>query len=424
MHKTNPFQPNSPIHPGMFSGRLRELEALESALLQTRTGRPRNVMITGERGIGKTSLLEYLRFVAEGSLELQGARLRFLVVGSDISPGTTQLGLISRVQRELERQLAKTEAARSFFKGAWELVKRAEVGGVKLREDPELHAEVLPDEFAASLAETTLRLCDPQGSMFGERYDGVILTLDEADNASDQLELGAFLKLLIERLQRKDCRNVSVVLAGLPDLRDILLRSHPSSLRLFDELKLGRLSVEDVQNVVARGLHEANRSNVRQTTIDEGGNKMLAQLSEGFPHFIQQFASSAFDADTDDAISGADVWKGAIGPNSALELIGDRYYRNDYYSKIQTDSYRQVLRIMAERSDNWVTKEEIRSKFPDKVSTLDNALQALRERKIILSKEGERGVYRLQHKGFSLWIKLYTSDPEQVQTELGVTGNA
>jgi len=45
----------------MFVGRLPQVEALEEALLQTRTGRPKNFMITGERGIGKTSLLQYFK---------------------------------------------------------------------------------------------------------------------------------------------------------------------------------------------------------------------------------------------------------------------------------------------------------------------------------------------------------------------------
>ena len=60
MARINPFRPNSPINPGMFVGRVGELEKLEAALLQTKAGQPTNFMLTGERGIGKTSLLDYL----------------------------------------------------------------------------------------------------------------------------------------------------------------------------------------------------------------------------------------------------------------------------------------------------------------------------------------------------------------------------
>jgi hypothetical protein len=105
----------------------------------------------------------------------------------------------------------------------------------------------------------------------------------------------------------------------------------------------------------------------------------------------------------------------ALGKRGGLEIIGDRYYRNDFYNKIQKDSYRQVLRIMADKHDGWVTKAEIKEKFDGKESTLDNAIQALRERHIILSQEGQRGVYRLQHRGFALWIKLYTSNETELR---------
>jgi hypothetical protein len=66
---------------------------------------------------------------------------------------------------------------------------------------------------------------------------------------------------------------------------------------------------------------------------------------------------------------------------------------------------------MADDLDEWVSRAKIKAKFKGKDSTLNNAIKALRDRHIVLSKEGEKGVYRLQHKGFALWIKLY-ADPE------------
>ena len=57
--KINPFKPNYPVQPGMFIGRIKEVERLESQLFQTKAGQPTNFLITGERGIGKSSLLLY-----------------------------------------------------------------------------------------------------------------------------------------------------------------------------------------------------------------------------------------------------------------------------------------------------------------------------------------------------------------------------
>ena len=174
--------------------------------------------------------------------------------------------------------------------------------------------------------------------------------------------------------------------------------------------------------VIDRALSEANNENAEKTGIDDAGRAGLINLSEGYPHFIQQFGYSAFSADTDLMIDRDDVAKGAFGPMGAMEKIGDRYYRDDFYNKIQKDSYRQVLRIMADNENRWVAKADIRSKFRGNTSTLDNAIQALRDRKIILVKEGERGMYRLQHRGFAFWIKLYTAQPQEFQTQLEANG--
>lgn len=115
------------------------------------------------------------------------------------------------------------------------------------------------------------------------------------------------------------------------------------------------------------------------------------------------------------SIDDADVIQGAFGEGGALEQIGDRYYRDDFFNKIGKESYRQVLRIMADKLDAWVTKKEIRQRFKGTTNVLANALKALRDRHIILAKPGEKGVYRLQHKGFALWIKTYTTDPNVLQ---------
>jgi RIO-like serine/threonine protein kinase len=66
-----------------------------------------------------------------------------------------------------------------------------------------------------------------------------------------------------------------------------------------------------------------------------------------------------------------------------------------------------VLQIMAENTNEWVKKSDIRKKFTGDDQTLTNALQALTTRKIILKNKSKLGEYRLQQRGFALWIKLF-----------------
>jgi hypothetical protein len=400
----------------MFVGRVTELDKLEAALLQTRAGQSANFMLTGERGIGKTSLLDYLKDVAAGLIDIGSEKVSFLVIETDIDQKTTQLGLVRKVELGLRRELGKSEKARQWLSTAWQFLQRAEAAGISLKQTRDSEADLAIEEFAYSLAETVNRVTNASsGDTFSAKYDGLLLLIDEADNASADLGLGSFTKLLLERLQRQNCERVMVGLAGLPELRQVLLDSHPSSLRVFEEIPLGRLTDDEVKAVIRICLERANKLNEQKTTITPAAEQTLINLSEGYPHFIQQFGYCAFATDSDGSIDETDVMGSALGKRGGLEIIGDRYYRNDFYNKIQKDSYRQVLRIMADKHDGWVTKAEIKEKFDGKESTLDNAIQALRERHIILSQEGQRGVYRLQHRGFALWIKLYTSNETELR---------
>lgn len=422
MARVNPFKPNSPVNPGMFVGRLAEVERLEAHLVQARAGNPSNFMITGERGIGKSSLLNYFKWVAEGKIgigtEQEREDMKFLVLDTDVDSTTSQFTLIRKFDLALRKELAESEPARAFLNKVWGFVERIEAKGLKLGRPAENHTidDLLFDEFAYSLSETVERICDDAApTLFNAKYDGVVILIDEADSGAKALQLGGFCKLLTERLERRSCNHVVLGLAGLGGIRSALSQSHASAPRLFDEISLGRLSDDEVNLVVDFCLERALQDNGTRTVITDGARKHIVAFSEGYPHFVQQFGFSAFSADDDNVVDEKDFREGAFGKQGALEKIGDRYYRDNFYNKILQDSYRQVLHVMALHLDSWVTKAQIRANFKGKTTTLDNALHALRERGIILSKEGARGVYRLQHKGFAVWIKLHKTDPDTVE---------
>jgi predicted transcriptional regulator len=418
--KINPFEPQSPITIGMFVGRIPEIEKLESYLQQTTSGHPSNFIIHGERGIGKSSLLIYTKAIAEGVIGIVDNKLNLLVVDIDIDTNTSQRGLISRIQLGLEHKLAGTEPARKLFAEVWSFLQRVEAAGVKISPSVDFEAdEILFDHFIYAFIDTVQRLTNKKDiQIFNASYDGVVILIDEADRASRALNLGTFLKQFIERLKKNDCVKVMIGLAGLSSIRKVLMESHESALRSFDELELERLNEKDINYAIDLGLKRASEENHIEFSITEKGRSIIQNLSEGYPHFIQQFCYSAFEQDTDDTIDEDDVLKGALGKHGALSLIGERYYRNDFYNKIQKESYRQVLRIMANKLNDWISKKEIREKFKGGDTVLDNALRALIDRNIIIPKEGERGVYRLQQKGFALWITYYTTDPNKLQQEL------
>ncbi len=160
------------------------------------------------------------------------------------------------------------------------------------------------------------------------------------------------------------------------------------------------------------GLKEAREHGSSVTVTDEALDD-ICFYSEGYPHFVQQIGYSSFETDTDNNIDDTDVRQAMFMKDGAFDRIGDRYYKYMYYGRSKVDSYRQILNIMAQKFNNWVSRKEIEKQFPGNKTTLTNGIKVLRDRNIILSKPGSRGSYRLQWIGFAVWIDIINKRKEQ-----------
>jgi Cdc6-like AAA superfamily ATPase len=412
MRKFNPFTPNSPVYPDMFAGREKEIIKIENSLYQTKLGNPSHVLIIGERGIGKSSLLLVSEFLASKEC----GKFNFLVVPLFINDNTTLEDLARNIKFGIERQLGQDEKILSFTKSTWSFLQKFEAAGVKYNSNEQKFASELVDNIVFSVADTIKAITNKSllsDVGLREPKDGIVFLIDEADNAAKNLKLGVFLKNLSERLIFERCNKFLLIVAGLPRLRDALRESHESSLRLFEDIELNVLSSNEVKTVIKNGLGRANeQSNGVVYSIESNALNDIFIFSEGYPHFVQQIAASSFVADLDNVITTEDVDNGLY---EALFQIGQKYYHDLYFNKINVDSYREILNIMARKWDQWVSKKEIENEFKGSQASLVNGLKALRDRNIILSKIGSKGMYRLQWKGFALWIKTIAEKSMNVQ---------
>ncbi len=416
--KNNPFRPNHPVFTGMFAGRADEIERLDTLLFQTQKSNPSHILIQGERGIGKTSLLIVANHFAKGTLTWEEDKYNFLTVQIGLRPTTTLIDLAEKINTQLKRALSQSEKGLTFLKNSWDFLTRIQSSVVSLgsKQQSPLSQEELIDKTIYSIVDTVKAITeDTTASELGlrQKKDGIVILIDEADQASKSLQIGIFLKNLTEVLVQEDANKVLLILAGLPKARDILRESHESSLRLFEEFKLTTLSKDEVANVIRGGLNEVKERGII-ISISEGATDSIHTYSEGYPHFVQQIAYSAYALDSDNNIDVADVYGAMFNENGALDLIGDRYYKDLYYGKIKQDSYRQILDIMATKLNDWVSLKEIKEQFRGEKTTLTNGIKALRDRSIILSKPGRRGLYRLQWIGFAVWINR-VNERKQIQ---------
>jgi hypothetical protein len=243
-------------------------------------------LVSGERGIGKSSLLYYLTNVAVGDFVFDGAAFKFLVVGIELQPLTTYAEIIGKIGSELERVLSCHQRVRHLAREIWQFVARWQALGVSYK-PPE------KSETAHQLLEDLTQTITQVVSSITPEYDGILFLIDEADKPSATAHLGEFVKLFTERLTKRGCDDFSIGLAGLPTLTQKLRESHESAPRVFQILSLEPLSHPERIDLIRKGLARANeRGHV--VSITEHAENLIATLSEGYPHFIQLFAYCAF----------------------------------------------------------------------------------------------------------------------------------
>lgn len=403
----NPFQPNKMVAEGMFVGRFDEMKLIDQYFFQTKNENPQHFLLEGERGIGKSSLL----FVSEnlangkiGTMEANSQKFNFITISVDLAGVTCQLDIVRAIGRELKAQVSKSAPLKEKGKAAWDFLSKWEVLGVRyhkdVQTDPDDARDELVDAFANLLAS-------------GAEIDGAAILIDEADAPPVEARFGEFLKAFTERLARRGCNRVIVCLAGLQNTIPKLRASHESSPRLLSILNLKPLAVDERKDAIRKGLDDATARNGYEVKIADDAINFLAEMSEGYPHFVQQFSYCAFSADTDNHITLEDVLKGAYSENGAIDQLGSKYFNEVYYSKINSDDYRRVLNAMAKHSDGWVTRKTLIAESGVKESIINNALSVLKTRNIIHVDEARQGYYKLPTKSFAAWINAVISVEER-----------
>jgi hypothetical protein len=286
-----------------------------------------------------------------------------------------------------------------------EFLLKIEAMGVKYHKDTPVSVE--PFEMVDELSNAISQFFK---SASGD-IDGILFLLDEADKPSVETNLGESIKLLTERLTKKSCDKVAVGLAGLPTLIDKLKASHESSPQLFNIMSLAPLEPKERKAVVIKGLEEIKAKTNLEVKITDEANDFLSDLSEGYPHFLQQFAYSALDEDIDNQIDIEDVRRGAFKEHGALEQLGNKYFY-DMFNTINSDDYRLVLQAMASKSFGWISRADIIEASKLKPASVDNALRSLKLKGTVLNNDSQKGEYRLPTKSFAVWINATAEKSE------------
>ncbi len=384
--KESPFSPGQPVQPEYFVARIKEIQRLERAIRQTVSGRNENIFITGQRGIGKSSLGLFIRHLAEKEHSLIGTHCYLGGVRSlDEMMGVTFQKLL---QDCTDKSLF--DKLREIFADYIAELKFFGMGIEFTKDKSKLHT--LANNFLPAL-----RKIYDEAKKNGKK--GLILILDDLNGISDVPQFSQFLKSRVDELATSGKPlPILLILVGLPERRDELIKHQPSVARIFDVVDLPPMSNSESEDFFM------NMFNVQNITVTSEALSLIVGLSGGLPMLMHEVGDSVFWQDTDYNVDESDAINGI---REAARSVGKKYIDPQVSKVLRNKTYNSILSKISQIPSGFgatFERQEVLDTIPEKErKNLDNFLQ--RSRKLGIIEAGEtRGEYKFVNPLYHLYI--------------------
>ena len=281
----NPYKPGAGHAPPFLAG--RQIEENKFKKLLTQKLILKNLVLTGLRGVGKTVLLDRLKYTA--------LKENWFWVGTDLSEAVTvnEQTLVIRLLTDLSMVTSKmkfqTEKLNSIGFASKSKFKDHFLNFTNLQNLYEFFPG-LPSDKLKGILELTWETLDKQKS----KNAGIIFAYDEAQTMSNHPKKEQYpLSLLMDvfqSIQRKEIPFM-VVLTGLPTLFPKMVEARTFTERMFEIAFLGKLNKKEAKQAITKPTEEENNEfKFNNKTVEK-----IVELSDGYPYFIQYFCKEVFD---------------------------------------------------------------------------------------------------------------------------------
>jgi hypothetical protein len=249
--------------------------------------------MVGLRGVGKTVLLDRMSEDAAGA-GIQPVRL-------EAPEGRSLPAMLAPQLRLVLLQLSRSAKAKHLAeRGLRALAGFAKALKVKFG-DIEVGLDLEPEAGLADngdLDQDLPALLEAVGAAASVAATATVLFVDELQYVPEEQ-----LAILIAALHRCAQRQVPVTMvgAGLPQLRGQTGKAKSYAERLFDFPEVGPLSDADARRAIEKPIHD------EQAAIDHDAVDRIIAETRGYPYFLQEWGKHAWDGASRSPITLADV---------------------------------------------------------------------------------------------------------------------
>jgi AAA+ ATPase superfamily predicted ATPase len=385
--EASPFTPGQPVPIEFFVGRIAEIEHVRSMVRASVQGRFKIGFVTGERGIGKSSLVSFVRHLGEREESVAGTHV-FL-------GGVT--GLPDMIRRTFDRLLKESidkpwyEKVRSFF---GDHVKKVGLFGASI--ELNLKAEelsMIAHDFVPSVRRLLAQLKDERKAL--------LLILDDINGLADSAEFANWLKSTVDQIATENSPlALCVLVVGLEERRQSLVKLQPSLARVFDVIEIRPWSREETAQFYRQAFENSGAAKVEALALQS-----MVKYTDGLPVIAHEIGDAVWRRAEAAVITDKDA---KAGIRDAAEIIGRKFLEPQIFHAIRSQRYRSILRKLADSPSFSFQRAGLREKLTaeeDKV--LDNFLKKMRDLgAMIPNPEAGPGSYRFANQLHHLYFRL------------------
>ena len=383
--KESPFSPGRPVPVEYFIARLKEIERLERGIKQTSSGRNENIFITGERGIGKSSLAGFVRYLAEKEHDFIGTHC-FLGGVRDLE------GMIRVIFQRLFQEVSDKTIFDNLKNAFGKYIRAFRLFGVGVEFTADRsELRTILDNFVPAIRKISETMRD--------KKRGLVLILDDLNGITDVPDFSQFLKSFIDELATsRDPLPLFLILVGIPERREELIKHQPSVARIFDIIDLSPMDEKESEEFFNSMFSKQNISVTPQAL------SLMVRLAGGFPMLMHEVGDAIFWLDTDDSINEDDAIGGIL---EAAEVVGRKYLDPQVYQALRSDTYRSILRRIGKFPlGTSFQRKDILERVPNREQkTFDNFLRRIK-RLGIISETEFRGEYKFINQLYHLYVGI------------------
>ena len=395
--EASPFTPGQPAPSELFVGRTGEVERLRIMARTAAGGRLKIGFITGERGIGKSSLASYVRHLGE---EEEGVAGTHIFLG-----GVTRLSDMVRLifDRILQESIEKPwyKHVSSFF---GEHVQKVGLLGasVEFRVSSQ-DLERLVHEFVPSIRNLL--------SQLNSERQTLLLILDDLDGLAESREFADWLKSLVDQVATENRPfPVCILVVGLPERRRDLIRLQPSLARVFDVFQLDPWTEEESRIFYIEAFQRAAGLKIRHDALTH-----MAKFTGGLPVVAHEIGDAVWRIARGSPITYKDAIEGTF---NAAEIIGQKLVEPQISQEIRSSSYRSILRKLGHNLQvSFRRADVLRMLEPQEVQVFDHFLKRMKSLGAIMVDSDQRsGVYRFANHLYCLYFWLESWRQQKIDT--------